>query len=279
MVFESFREAVRLLRQIPVLWVSGAVGGLLLALIWLLYHFTGAFFAGRLIILFGLLLLVFIVGMLVVLRERQGDLRALISGGFRYYFRVLLPFLVIIFTVAVAFMLLIVTLGFAGITPDPQTLSIIFLCVIVPVLMLTYFFDLAAVLEDQKVFSAIQRSASLVSANLMEVIAFFIMTALAGFAVIFGLMMVWEIALITQLEPLMNYTEAQMAALTPGDLLAMIGQEGIWVTAAVLFIGGLILIPLLFTYKACYFRKLAGHTPPEQEITGEYDSKGRWYKY
>ncbi len=279
MVVESFREAVRLLRKIPVLWVPGAVGGLLLAFIWLLYHFTGAFFTGRLLLLFGLILLVFIAGMLVVLRERQGNFRTLISGGLRYYFRVLLPFLVIIFTIAVAFMLLIVTLGFAGITPDPGTLSIIFFCVIVPVMMLTYFFDLAAVVEDQKVFAAIQRSASLVSANGMEVVMFFIITALAGFAVIFGLMMAWEIALINQLEPLMNYTEAQMAALTPADLMAMIGTEGIWVTAVVLFFGGLILIPLLFTYKACYYGKLAGHTQPEQKTTGEYDSKGRWYKY
>jgi hypothetical protein len=52
------------------------------------------------------------------------------------------------------------------------------------------------------------------------------------------------------------------------------------ITAIILFIGVFLLLPLLYTYKACFFRKLAhGTAVIQQQSTGEYDSKGRWFKY
>jgi hypothetical protein len=34
------------------------------------------------------------------------------------------------------------------------------------------------------------------------------------------------------------------------------------------------------TYKTCFFKKIAGSVPVIiQQQAGEYDSKGRWYKY
>jgi hypothetical protein len=60
----------------------------------------------------------------------------------------------------------------------------------------------------------------------------------------------------------------------------MIGQDGIWVTAIILFTGVLILLPVLCSYKACFFKKMASTVlMVEQQTYGEYDSKGRWYKY
>ena len=279
MAIESFRESIRLLMRMPLLWVPGLLGGMIAAAVWLLWHFTGAFFTGRLILLFGLVLLVAVVGALVLLRDKGGDFRAMIRGGFQYYFRVLLPLLVIIFTLVILFILLMVTFGFAGMTPDPATLSIVAICVLIPTLMLTFFFDMAAVFEDRKVFASIQRSIDLVSGNVGAVLAFYVISALASVTIIFGLMMVWEIALFEQLEPITQYNETRMAAFTPEELMTMIGPDGIWVTAAVLFFGGLLLIPLITTYKACFFRKLAGRKPTIQQESGEYDSKGRWYKY
>jgi len=52
-----------------------------------------------------------------------------------------------------------------------------------------------------------------------------------------------------------------------------------WITAVMIFIGMLILVPLITTYKACFYRKIAGSPMVIQQVTGEYDSKGRWYKY
>lgn len=279
MAVESFREAIRLLRQMPLLWVPGLLGGVIAAAIWLLWHFTGAFFTGRLILLFLLVLLVAVVGALVLLRDKGGDFRAMIHGGLGYYFRVLLPFLVIIFALVILFLLLTITIGFTGLTPDPAMLSLVAICVLIPTLMLTFFFDLAAVFEDKKVFASIRRSIDLVSGNVGQVLAFYLISALASVTIIFGLMMVWEIALFEQLEPLTGFNETRMAAFTPEELMTMIGPDGIWVTAAVLFLGGLFLVPLLTTYKACFFTTLSRGQVSIRQESGEYDSKGRWYKY
>jgi hypothetical protein len=282
---ESFKETFRLLGRMPLLWVPGLIGGALAAGLWLLLNMTGAFFTSRILILAGLILFVFLVGMLALIKDSNGDLRAMVQGGIRYYFPVLLPLLVILFTLVIIFFLLFVTFGFVGIAPDPGSIGLLTFCVMIPTLMLTFFFDMAAVFEDRKVFESIQRSIVLVSTNTLEVVIFFLISALAAATMLFSLMIVWEIALFEKLEPLTHYNETQMQAITAEQLMGMISPDGLWVTAIVLFLGCLLLIPLLCTYKACFYRKLAtGPAPgsvdaPIQQIGGEYDSKGRWYKY
>jgi hypothetical protein len=60
----------------------------------------------------------------------------------------------------------------------------------------------------------------------------------------------------------------------------MIGPDGMWVTAAVIFLGVVFLVPLLLAFKACFYRNMIGSpTATVQQVTGEFDSKGRWYKY
>jgi hypothetical protein len=279
MALESFRESIRLLGRMPLLWLPGILAGIFAAGLWLLLNAAGAFFTSRLLIIAGLILLVFATGSLVLIRDNRGDLRAMVSGGMTYYFRVLLPLLVILFSLVILFILLAVTFGFTGTAPDPGMVGLLTFCVMIPTLMMSFFFDMAAVFEDKKVFESIQRSILLVSTNTMEVISFFLVYALAGFSIIFALMITWEIALYDKLEPLTQYNETQMQAITPEQLMGMIGPDGVWVTAVVLFSGCLILIPLLTSYKACFFRKIISGAVSVQQVTGEYDSKGRWYKY
>ena len=150
----------------------------------------------------------------------------------------------------------------------------------IPTLMLTFFFDTVAVFEDRRVFESIQRSILLVSDHMMEVLSFFLVSALVCAGIVFGLMIVWEAFLFDKLKPIMDFTDAQREAFTPDQLLAMIGPDGMWITAVIVFVGILILLPLLFSYKACFYKKMASSTMMiEQQTYGEYDSKGRWYKY
>ena len=279
MPVESFREALRTIGARPLLWVPGIVTGACAAALWLMLNFTGAFFTSRLFILAGLVLMFFVVGMLVLLREKTGDFHTLVEGGMRYYFRVLIPQLVIVFMIVVLFVLLVVTFGFVGTAADPAFVGLLTFCIMVPTLMLTFFFDIAAVFEDKKVFESIQRSALLVSENMTKVIGYYLVCAAAMSVIVFGLMFAWEIALFERLAPLAEYNQTQIQAFTYEQLLAIIGPEGIWVTAAILFIGGLLIVPLMYSYKACFFKRLAGSTPIITQIGGEYDSKGRWYKY
>jgi len=291
MAIQSLVEAARLLRNRPDLWVAGVVTGLLAAAIWLVLVFSGEFFAGRLVVLAGLAVVFFITGIYGLIRHDEAGFRPLVKNGVQYYFRVLLPMLVIVFMVILVVALVAVTLSLVGSPMDPVLVVSMTLIFLIPTLLLTFFADTAGVFEDQKVFASIRRSTLLVSENLTRVIGFFFVSLFVTCAVLFWLMIVWEALLYTQLEPLTSYTAEQIQAITADQLLAMIGTNGIWVSAAILFLAGLVLVPLLASYKACFFRTLTGSsgtvssgnrtsTPVSiQQTTGEYDSKGRWYKY
>jgi hypothetical protein len=280
MAIAELREAVALLVRMPLLWIPGIIGGAFGAIIWLTLFVSGAFFTSRLLIIFPLVLLFFTTGMLSVIRNNEGTGRALLSGGLNYYFRVLLPQLVIGFIVLLVFLLCTMTFALLGQASDIGLLVSLTFGIMIPTLMLTFFFDTAAVFEERRIFASIQRSVLLVSEHMMEVLSFFIVSALLCAGIIFGLMIVWESVLFDKLKPIMDFTDAQREAFTPDQLIAMIGTDGMWVTAVLVFIGVLILLPLVFSYKACFYKKIASSTVViEQRSSGEYDSKGRWYKY
>jgi hypothetical protein len=114
MAITELKEAILLLKRIPALWIPGIVGGILVAALWVTLNLSGTFFASRLLVIFGLVLLLFTTGMLVIIRNNEGDLRTMLQGGIRYYFRVLLPQLVIIFGIMLIFTLVMVTFSLFG---------------------------------------------------------------------------------------------------------------------------------------------------------------------
>lgn len=280
MAIAQLKEAVALLVRMPLLWIPGMVGGAFAALIWLTLFISGAFFTSRLLVIFSLVLLFFTTGMLAVIRNNDGTGRALMNGGLSCYFRVLLPQIVISSALMLVFILCTIVFALLGLASDIGLLTALTFGIMIPTLMLTFFFDMAAVFEDRKVFESIQRSVLLVSNHMMETLVYFIVSALLCAGILFGLMIVWEVILFEKLKPLMDFTDAQREAFTPDQLFAMIGQDGMWVTALIIFIGVLVLLPLLYSYKACFYKKMASSVVViEQQTSGEYDSKGRWYKY
>jgi hypothetical protein len=279
MAITELKEAIRLLQTVPALWIPGVAGGILAATLWILYNITGTFFTSRLLVIFGLILLLFITGLLTVIKNNGGSVKTLLTGGILYYFRVLLPQLVVIFISSLVAVLVMVTLSLAGLAPDPAILTALLFGIGVPVFVLTFFFDMAAVFEDKTVFESIKRSIEIVLARSNEVISFFLVGFGLLVGIIFALMIVWEALLYEQLQPLTTYNETQLQSFTPDQLTTMLGPSGMWVTAVILFLGVLLLLPLLYSYKACVFRKISGNVISVQQVVGEYDSKGRWYKY
>ena len=280
MAIPELKEAVALLVQMPLLWIPGIIGGAFAAILWLTFFISGAFFTSRLLVIFSLVLLFFTTGMLSVIRNNEATGRALVTGALNNYFRVLLPQLVIGFALLLVFILCTITFALLGLASDIGLLISLTFGIMIPTLMLTFFFDTVAVFEDRRVFESVQRSILLVSEHMVEVLSFFVISALLCAGTIFFLMIVWEAILFDKLKPIMDFTDAQREAFTPDQLFAMIGQDGMWITAIILFIGVLILLPVLFSYKACIYKKMASTTIIiEQQISGEYDSKGRWYKY
>jgi hypothetical protein len=280
MAIAELKEAIILLKRLPSLWIPGIVGGILAAALWVTFNLSGTFFASRLLVISGLVLLLFTTGMLVIIRNNEGDIRTMLAGGVRYYFRVLLPQLIIIFGVMLIFTLVMVTFSLIGTSSDISLVSALTFGFMIPTVLLTFFYDIAAVFEERKVFDSIRRSIQLVMTHINDVIAFLFVCAAISIGIIFMLMIIWEAFLYDKLEPITRYNETQLQTFTPDQLSAMIGPWGVWMTAIILFIGVFLLLPLLYSYKACFFRKLTrGATITQQPTNGDYDSKGRWYKY
>jgi len=280
MAIAELKEAIILLKRLPSLWIPGIVGGILAAALWVTLNLSGTFFAGRLLLISGLVLLIFTTGMLVIIRNDEGDIRTMLAGGIRYYFRVLLPQLIIIFGVMLIFTLVMVTFSLIGASSDISMVIALTFGFMIPTVILTFFYDTAAVFEERKVFESIRRSIQLVMTHINDVIAFLFVCAGISIGIIFMLMIIWEGFLYDKLEPITRYNETQLQTFTPDQLIALVGPGGIWITAIILFIGVFLLLPLLYTYKACFFKKLArGAVIIQQPTTGDYDSKGRWYKY
>jgi hypothetical protein len=283
MAIAELKEAFRLLRQLPVLWLPGIAGGFLAAALWITFNLYGTFFAGRLMVISGLVLFIFTTGMLTIIRNKEGGILALLAGGIRYYFRVLLPWIVIVSGIILIFMLLTVTFSLFGIS-DMGIVTALAFGFMTPTLIVTFFFDTAAVFEDRRIFDSIQRSIRLVFAHLNAVIAFLFVSLVIIAGIFFMSLILWSvilsIILYDTLEP-MSLNETQLQTFTPDQFIALIGPSGMWVTALVLFIGIFLLLPVLYCYKACFFKKLAGGTIniTQQPTIGEYDNKGRWYKY
>jgi len=279
MGLNEFKEAVGLLIRMPLLWIPGIAGGVFASVIWLATFSSGAFFSSRLIVIFSLVLLFFITGMLAAIRKNDGSLRVQFDGGLQYYFRVLLPQIVIGFILILVLFLCSIIFALIGLGSDIGLIMALTFGFMLPTLMLTFFSGTAAVFEDGRVFDSIKRSMLVVSEHMLATLGYFVISAVYCAGVTFGLMMIWEAILFDKLQPLMEFTEEQKQAFTPDQLIAMIGQDGIWITAVVLFIGVLIILPVLVSYKACFYRKISGDAHAGQMTVGEYDSKGRWYKY
>ena len=223
MAITELKEAILLLKRMPSLWIPGIVGGILAAALWVTLNLSGTFFASRLLVIFGLVLLLFTTGMLVIIRNNEGDLRTMLAGGIRYYFRVLLPQLIIIFGVMLIFTLVMVTFSLIGASSDISMVTALTFGFMIPIVLLTFFYDTAAVFEEKKVFESIQRSIQLVMTHISDVITFLLVCAAISIGIIFILMIIWEAFLYDRLEPITLYNETQLQTFTPDQLIALIG--------------------------------------------------------
>jgi len=280
MSLSALKETINLLTRIPILWLPGFVCGALAAFLWLVLTTSGTFFAGRLLIIFSLVGLFFIIGMVAALQKKGSTFKDMLADGARYYFRVLLPTLVVAFSIVLVFILVILTLTLFGLTLDAGLLTFLVFGVLLPTVILTFFYDTAVIFEGKKVFESLERSIEVVTANLGEVILFFAGCLLIFCSVSFAMMIIWSAFLADHLEPITRYNETQIQSFTPDQLIGMIGQDGVWITALIIFCWIALLIPVLYTYKACFYRLVSGKIVQQvQQQVGEFDSKGRWYKY
>jgi hypothetical protein len=288
MVLKELQESVRVVGQTPVLWIPGIVAGLLGAVLWILFNLSGTFFTSRLVIIAGLVMVLFVAGTFGLVKKNGTGAGTMVREGVGYYFRVLLPWLVILFILLLVFaLIMIVTIISTGGSTDYEGTGLLAVFVMIPTLFLTFFCDTAAVFEDLRVFASLRRSIGIVASHAWEVLGFFVTCIVLLFLDFFVFALIWEGLLFDKLQPLVDYynssayNETQFASmLTPQQLVTMIGPDGMWITAAVIFLAVVFLVPLLLAFKACFYRSMIGSpVATVQQMTGEFDSKGRWYKY
>ncbi len=281
MVIASLREAFGLIIRHPVLWLPGIViAAAAAADLNIEYYYGGSFLAGKLWILEIILLPFFVAGLLAAVKSNDMTARGFFTNGAHNYFRVLLPGIVILFAALITAILLILPLSLVG-TPGSAIglYAGIFAGVAVPFIFLMYFFDAVAVFENQKVFESIRHSIELTMNHTGLVIKFFLVNIAILLLGFFAILLVWTMMFFDKLSPLTTMNSTEMQAVTPDYFTALLGTEGILMTSVIFAVGTLILVTILYTYKACFFKVLSGTSTPATTIQGEYDEKGRWYKY
>ncbi|WP_221056739.1 hypothetical protein [Methanoculleus chikugoensis] len=275
MTLESVTGAAGLLRQHPVLWSVGLVMGALAVLNLVIPIYGGAFYTEPLALLQVLVTPFLAGGVYGTIRAENFSVGEFVQSGKTYYFRILLPALVIFFAVILTIILLAIPLALIG-AGAAATMAPLLLGVILSIAFFTFFYDTVAVFEETGVFESIRRSIEFVMNNLGSVLVFYL-TNIVVFAVLgFLALFAWTALLLEKLEPLTTMSPDELQAVMPEDLLALIGTEGIWITAIVYAVVIVLFSVFLYAYKASFFRNHAGVSQMQQ---GEYDEKGRWYKY
>ncbi len=273
MLFEALRDSVRF----PAIWIAGAGYAALDALQLVLTLQGETFFSVRLLVLEYLALPFLLAGAYGVLRESDSSPRRLVSEGIANYFRVLLPALVVGFAAVLLLLVLLAPLSLVGGAVSTDLAAGATIAVMIPVAVFLSLYDTAACFEGLGVFASLRRSVALVLAHLWEVVVFLLTSLAVLFAFGFVLIVAWTTVLYNQLEPLASMPAGELANFGPAQFAQMVGPVGI--ALAALFYALFILFAFVFvsTYKVRVFRSVAGATPVVQQ--GEYDEKGRYYRY
>ena len=274
MLFEALRDSVRY----PAIWLAGAGYAALDALQLVLTLQGETFFSVRLLVLEYLALPFLLAGAFGMLREADSSPRRLLSEGVANYFRVLLPALVVTFAAVLLLFALLVPLSMVGGALSTDLAAGVTIAIMIPVAVFFSLYDTAACFEGLGVFASLRRSTSLVLAHVWEVVVFLLTTLAVLFAAGFVLIVGWTTALYPQLEPLTSMSPAEVASFSPAQFAAMIGPAGIGLAALAYALFILFAFVFVTTYKARVFRSVSAATP-QAEPQGEYDEKGRYYKF
>ena len=274
MTLESLKDAVGLLRH-PVIWSVGLVmGGFLFATATIAVS-GGVFYAEPLMLLLSLVIPFLAGGIYGTVRDEAFSAGAFVQSGKTYYFRILLPGLVIFFAAILTVFLLAIPLALLGAGAAASMAPLLF-GVLISIVFFTFFYDTVAVFEETNVFESIRRSIEFVMNNLGRTILFYLANVIIFIALWFAGSFVWTVLLIDKLEPLTSMSPTEIQAMMPQDILALIGTEGIWIISGVTAVVIVLFSAFLYAYKVSFFRNHAEGTRIQQ---GEYDEKGRWYKY
>lgn len=278
MIVPALREALGLLRTFPVIWLNGIVWGAVIGTTIILTLSAESFIMERISILMLIIMPLFIAGTYGVIKTQDGSLASFFRSGLKYYFNIILPSVIIFFAWVLTLFLIAITLALLGISQDSAVMVMVMFGVSLPIVFFTFFYDTAAVFEDQKVFDSIKRSIEIVLSHPVRVIMFYL--ALLGlFFIVYLLVNIGLIVFLSgEIEPLISLNQSEIAAMTMDDWRELLGERGVWIIALILGIAETVFVSLLYSFKATFYRMIT-EEKTSYLPSGEYDEKGRWYRF
>ncbi len=283
MVFTSLTDALRAYVKMPVIWITGAAAALSVILIYLLtlYINETAGLAAMVIFFFAFpYFLAGTYGVLIDNNKKKGAFKIYARYGFR---RCLFPNILLVlltwFLMNLAMMLLL-TFGIA-----PELALYISLFVVIPLVFFCYFADITAIRHNLTMGQAVKDSARRVALGSFSITLFYLINIAVIFFASFFLSIVMSFVGFEALLPLAEMTEEAILALTPDELISLVmTPEIIRASFISLAITAFLFVPFFVSYKTYFFKRMltvhtkaaARHTVEED---GEYDEKGRWFKY
>lgn len=278
MIVHALREALGLLRTFPVIWLNGIIWGAVIGATIILTLSAESFIMERISILMLIMMPLFIAGTFGVIKTQDGSIANFFRSGLKYYFNIILPSVIIFFAWILTLFLIAITLALLGIPQDSAIMVMVMSGVSVPIVFFTFFYDTAAVFEEQKVFDSIKRSIEIVLLHPGRVIMFYL--ALLGlFFIIYLLVNIGLIVFLSgEIEPLLSLNQSQIAAMTMDDWRELLGERGVLIIALILGIAETVFVSLLYSFKATFYRMIT-EEKTSYLPSGEYDEKGRWYRF
>ncbi|MBQ3684570.1 MAG: hypothetical protein II925_03175 [Methanomicrobium sp.] len=254
MGMQALNQGILTLKN-PVMWVYPIIAGLFAfaAVMFCLAEITD-FLGLKLAILFFIFVSPFFTaGTYAAVKTGDFSVNAYLKSAANGYFRVMLPCFVLFFAIILLMFIATVPVLFAQ---SAAGLSVFVYIIGITLILLTFFFDTAAIFEDKKIFESLKRSIELVMAKPLEVILFYIVAALLVFVLFIGYTMVWSSLLAEEFEPLLTMSQSELAVFSqdPVNLVNLLGEHGIFVTAVLSGIAVLLFTLLFIPYKAIFYR-------------------------
>ncbi|HJK58286.1 MAG TPA: hypothetical protein O0X46_05885 [Methanocorpusculum sp.] len=281
MAVQSLGEAVGWMLRSPYVWLSGLWTAAVLLLAWYLYTNIGIMTAFSVAFVLAFVLPALIAGTYGIVAESESSFRVFRRYAVCCYFRQLLTSILVfliawVFSQFISYMLLV--LGF-GMGASMQVALFVF----IPVIFFCYFADVTAVINEKRIFASVKDSFLRVANGSFSLAVFYLINIGLLILASFVLSLVFAVFAGDALLPVASMTQDEILSLSQDELLAiMSAPEVVFAGFAAFAVCAVFFVPLFTLYKVCFFGRTAALVLPDvnlREPVGEYDEKGRWYKY
>ena len=283
MVFSALTQAIKAYGKMPHVWISGIFSAAAILLTYYLAYAVNEVAGLAVMVLFFFAfpyVLAGTYGVLIDNNKKKGAFKIYARYGFR---RCLFPNILLVLLTWFLMNLVTTLLLLFGVSPELSLYISLF--VVIPLVFFCYFADITAIRHNLTMGQAVKDSARRVALGSFSITAFYLMNIAVIFFASFFMSFVMSVVGFEALLPLAEISEEALTAMPLEELTALVlTPEIIWASVISLAVTALVFVPFFVSYKTYFFKWMltnysgsAVHRPAEED--GEYDEKGRWFKY